>query len=67
MSSDPTKYFGFTFHEFTELVYTVKIAQLSTQAFVRLLVTVPSNVKPKYFLGLLDISKKTPNPFNRFD
>ena len=35
MSSDPKKYFGFTFDEFTELVYTVKIAaQLSTQLLV---------------------------------
>ena len=24
MSSDPKKYFGFTFDEFTELVYTAK-------------------------------------------
>ena len=27
MSRDPKKYFGFTFDEFTELVYTVEIAQ----------------------------------------
>ena len=26
-----------------------------------------SNVKPKYFLGSLDISNETPNTFNRFD
>ena len=26
-----------------------------------------SNVKPKYFLGSVDISKETPNTFNRFD
>ena len=26
-----------------------------------------SNVKPKYFLRLLEISKETPNTFNRFD
>ena len=40
MSSDPKKYFGFTFDQFTELVYTAKIAQLSTQPFGRLPVTV---------------------------
>ena len=32
MSSDPINYFGFTFDEFTELVYTVKTTQLSTPA-----------------------------------
>ena len=26
-----------------------------------------SNVKPVYILGSLDISKETPNTFNRFD
>ena len=34
-SSDPKKYFGFTFDQFTELVYTAKNAQLSTGPFVR--------------------------------
>ena len=42
MSSDPKTYFGFTFDEFTELVYTGKIAQLPTQPFVSLQVTLKS-------------------------
>ena len=29
MSSDPKKYFGFTFDEFTKLVYTVKIGHFN--------------------------------------
>ena len=44
MLSDPKKYFGFTFDKFTELVYTVKIARLSTQPFARLQVTVSNGL-----------------------
>ena len=47
MSSDPKKYFGFTFDQFTELVYTAKIAQLSTQSFVRLPVTVSNRLNAR--------------------
>ena len=45
MSSDPKNYFGFTFEEFTELMYAKKIAQLLlTQPFVRLPVTSPNRL-----------------------
>ena len=47
ISSDPKNYFGFTFDEFTELVYTVKIAQLSTQPFVRLPFTVSNGLNAR--------------------
>ena len=57
MSSDPKKYFGFTFDQLTELVFTVKIDQLSTQPFVRLPVTVSNRLnapqsKTKQFYGI---------------
>ena len=47
MSSYPRKYFGFTFDHFTELVYTAKIAQLSTEPFVRLSVTVSNTLNAR--------------------
>ena len=47
MSSDPKAYFGFTFDQLTELVHTVKIAQLSTQPFVKLPVTVSNGLNAR--------------------
>ena len=47
MSSHPRKYFGFTFDQFTELVYTAKITQLSREPFVRLSVTVSNTLNAR--------------------
>ena len=47
MLNDPKKYFGFTFDKFTELVYTVKIARLSTQPFARLQVTISNGLNAR--------------------
>ena len=48
MSSDPKNYYGFTFDEFTELVYAVKFAQLLlTQPFLRLPVTVSNRLNAR--------------------
>ena len=71
MSSDRVKYFGFKWDQFTELVFTVKIAQLSTQPFMRLPVTVsnrlmPDSQKPKNFavyISLVNSSNVKPEYF----
>ena len=64
MSSDRIKYFGFKLDQFTELVFTVKIAQLSiaTQPFMRLPVTVSNKLnapqsKTKQFYGIHKLGK----------
>ena len=89
MSSDPKKYSGFTFDEFTKLMYTAKffgfwlsgmsLFETVTGSLINgcvdnwAIFTVNtssvnwSNLKPKYFTRSLDISKETPNTFNRFD
>ena len=62
MSSDRLKYFGFKLDQFTELVFTVKIAQLSTQPFMRPPVTVSNRLnarqsKTKQFYGIHKLGK----------
>ena len=37
LSSDPKKYFGFTFDQFTALVYTAKIVQLCSGCVIQCL------------------------------
>ena len=46
--SDSKIYYGVTIDEFSELVCTVKIAQLSTQPFVRLPVTVSNRLDARH-------------------
>ena len=75
--------FGFTFDEFTELVYAVKITHLIIETTIcEIPVTVSNRLDARQseifteliecktkllFLGSLDISKEIPNTFNRFD
>ena len=57
MSSDPKKYFGFTFYEFSELLYTAKIAQyfgFTFHEFTELVYAVKSlSYRHNHFVRLL--------------